>query len=133
VAQRFTGSPADRAGLQAIGDALLAVRAEAILAGVFAFVMGASMYYYLFYRSRLVPRWLSGWGLGAVLLMLVACLLALFSRNPVTSYVVLIIPIALQEMVLAVWLLAKGFSPAAFQTWPGGRGATNRGEPEASG
>jgi hypothetical protein len=71
------------------------------------------MYYSAFYRSRLVPRWLSGWGIAAVLLLLVACMSALFSRSPVTSYTILILPIAVQEMVLAVWLLARGFSPSA--------------------
>jgi hypothetical protein len=114
VAQRFTqAGTADRARFQAIGDALLGVRQEAILAGVFAFALGALMYYYVFYRSRLVPRWLAGWGVAAELLMLVACLSALFSRTPVTSYTILILPIAVQEMVMAVWLLARGFSPAA--------------------
>ena len=69
------------------------------------------MYYTLFYRSRLVPRWLSIWGLTALGLMMTACMLALFSNNPVTGYTVLILPIALQEIVLAIWLLAKGFNP----------------------
>jgi hypothetical protein len=114
VAPRFThAAPADRAWVQAIGDALLALREEALLAGVFAFALGAIMYYYVFYRSRLVPRWLAGWGVVAELLMLVACLSALFTRNPVTSYTILILPIAVQEMVLAVWLIARGFSAAA--------------------
>lgn len=99
--------------LQAIGTALLGVREEAILAGVFAFSVGALMYYSVFYRSRLVPRWLSVWGLGGAILMLVACLSALFSRNPVTSYTVLVLPIAVQEMAMAVWLIARGFRPVA--------------------
>jgi hypothetical protein len=116
VAQQFANtSPADRALFQAIGDALLGARAEAILAGVFAFGLGALMYYYVFYRSRLVPRWLSGWGIVADLLLVVASLSALFSRNPVTSYTILILPIAVQEMVLAVWLIAKGFNSAAHE------------------
>ena len=106
---------ADRAWYQAIGDTLLAAREEAILAGVFAFCVGALMYYHVFFQSRLIPRWLSGWGFLAALLMLVACLSALFSRNPVTSYTILILPIAVQEMVLAVWLIARGFSPAALE------------------
>jgi uncharacterized protein DUF4386 len=99
-----------RVGQQAVGVVLTSLRQEAVLAGVFAFSVGALMYYVVFFRSSLIPRWLSGWGIAAVLLMLVACLAALFSGNPVTSYVVLILPIAVQEMVLAVWLIARGFS-----------------------
>lgn len=116
VAERFTqaASP-DRAWFQGIGDSLLGVRQEAILAGVFAFALGALMYYFVFYRSRLVPRWLSGWGVAAEILLLVACLSALFSRNPVTSYTILILPIAVQEMVMAVWLIARGFRSAALE------------------
>lgn len=116
VAQRFTQAGGkDHGWVLAIGDALLAVRQEAILAGVFAFALGALMYYVVFYRSRLIPRWLSGWGIAAEVLMLVACLAALFSRNPITSYTILVLPIALQEMVMAVWLIVRGFGPAAIR------------------
>jgi hypothetical protein len=114
VGQLFArAASADRASVQAIGDALMGLHQESVLAGVFAFAVGAFMYYYVFYRSELVPRWLSGWGIAGVLLMLGACLSALFSGNPVTSYAILILPIAVQEMVLAVWLIAKGFSSSA--------------------
>lgn len=116
VAQQFTqATGADRSWLQAISDSLVDVRQEAILVGVFAFAVGALMYYCVFFRSRLLPRWLSGWGIAGVLLMLVACISALFSRNPVTSYTILILPIATQEIVMAVWLIARGFSSAAIE------------------
>jgi hypothetical protein len=109
VAHRLThAAGTDRGSLQAVGDSLLAVRKEAVLAGVFAFAVGGLMYYTVFYRSRLVPRWLSGWGIAGELLMLATCLSALFSQSPVTSYTILILPIV-QEMVLAVWLIGKGF------------------------
>jgi hypothetical protein len=116
VGQLFArATTADRASVQAIGDALVGVNQESVLAGVFAFAVGAFMYYYVFYRSRLIPRWLSGWGIAGVLLMLGACLSALFTGNPVTSYAILILPIAVQEMLLAVWLIAKGYSSPAPQ------------------
>jgi hypothetical protein len=72
------------------------------------------MYYYLFFQSRLIPRWLSGFGIVAIILMMAACVLSLFSGNRITSYIPLEFPIFLQEMVLAVWLIVKGFNPSAF-------------------
>jgi hypothetical protein len=113
--QVSTGHSTDQASIQAVGDALLSMREHATLAAVFAFSLGAGVYYVLFYHSRFVPRWLSGWGIAAVIVMMTACLLALFSDSPITRYTLLVLPIAVQEMVLAVWLLVKGFSPSALQ------------------
>jgi hypothetical protein len=111
--QQFTSAgAADHALFQAVGGLLVSLRNHATLAAVFAFSLGAFMYYYVFFQSRLIPRWLSGWGMAAAILMLAACLLSLFSDNPITGYGLLVLPIALQEMVLAVWLIAKGFSPS---------------------
>jgi hypothetical protein len=131
LGQQFAkAGAADRASLKAIGDSLVSVRSYAALLGVFAFSLGGFMYYYLFFQSRLIPRWLSGWGIAAIILMTTACVLALFSGNPVTGYIPLAFPIFLQEMVLAVWLIAKGFNPsparrastaATSPAWIGGR------------
>jgi hypothetical protein len=96
-----------------IADAFLGIRDHANVIAVFAFSTGAFMYYTLFYQSRLIPRWLSGWGIFAALLMAIASLLALFNNSPVTGYALLILPILAQEMVLAAWLLVKGFSTSA--------------------
>ncbi len=113
-----SAAAADRFQLQTAGDLLLNVRQESILSGVFAFATGALMYYAIFYRARLVPRWLSGWGIFGVLLLLAACLSALLGGSPVTSNAVLVIPIAVQEMVLAIWLIAKGFTVPVVQSQP---------------
>jgi len=111
---QFTSAvAADRASLQAIGDLLVSVKNHAGLVAVFAFCLGAFMYYYLFFQSRLIPRWLSGFGIVAIILMMAACVLSLFSGNPITSYKPLAFSIFLQEMALAVWLIVKGFNPSA--------------------
>jgi hypothetical protein len=70
------------------------------------------MYYWVFYRSRLVPRWLAGWGLvGATLVTVSGLLVMLRVAAPLgTTQIVLALPIAVQETVLAVWLIAKGFN-----------------------
>ena len=114
LGQQFTtAGAADRASLQAIGNLLVSFRDHAALVAVFAFCLGAFMYYYLFFQSRLIPRWLSGFGIVAIILMMAACVLALLSGNRITSYIPLAFPIFLQEMILAVWLIVKGFNPAA--------------------
>jgi hypothetical protein len=119
LSQQLTSAGAtDRASLQTIGDLLVSVRQHATLLGVFAFSLGAFLYYFVFFQSRLVPRWLSGWGIAAIILMMAACMLALFNDSPVTGYTFLALPIALQEMVLAVWLIVKGFSPSAIASGP---------------
>jgi|ERR1051326_827759 hypothetical protein len=116
--QVASGGATERAGLPAIGEVLLGVREAAAVAGVLAFIVGALLYYWLLYRSKLIPRWLSGWGIAALLLMIAACVLALFEQRPVTSYVALVIPIGVQEMVLALWLIARGFGSVAVQQGP---------------
>ena len=113
LSQQFTtAGAADRTSLQAIGNLLVSVHDHAGLLAVFAFCLGAFLYYYLFFQTRLIPRWLSGWGIAAIILMMAACVLALFNGNLVTSYIPLWAPIAVQEMVLAVWLIVKGFNPS---------------------
>lgn len=114
LGQQFTSAAAaDRAGLQTIGDLLVSVRDHAALVAVFAFCVGGLMYYTLLFQSRLIPRWLSGFGIVAMILMLTACVLATFSGNRITSYIPLAAPIAVQEIVLGLWLIVKGFNPAA--------------------
>ena len=113
LSQQFANAgAADRASLQAIGDLLVSVKNHAGLAAVFGFCLGAFMYYTLFFQSRLIPRWLSGFGIVAIIMMTVACVLSLFSGNLITSYIPLAFPIFVQELVLAVWLIVKGFNPS---------------------
>jgi hypothetical protein len=105
------------ASAQASGELVRDLRDSASCAGVLAFYTGATLYYLIFYRSQLIPRWLSAWGLAGTVLGFAAGLLVLFQSIAVLSstQVALNLPIAVQEMVLAVWLIVKGFSPRATQ------------------
>jgi hypothetical protein len=73
------------------------------------FSIGALMIYYLFYQTKLIPRWLSVWGLIGAVIYLAQPLLAMFG----SELDILFAPLAVQEMVLAVWLIVKGFNSTA--------------------
>jgi len=121
LSQDFARAGAPSASyFQTSGALLREFRDQANLASTLAFYLGAAMYYVVFYQSRLIPRWLSGWGLVGVTLGAAAALLVLFRVTGFmsTPQVVLNLPIAVQEMVLAVWLIVKGFSPSAFHSQP---------------
>ena len=83
------------------------------------FVLGALMFYFVLYQYRLVPRWLSVWALVGAALYIVAPLGSMFGL----SLGVFMAPLAVQEMVMAVWLIAKGFTPLAAASSPAGETA----------
>jgi hypothetical protein len=117
LSQKFiaTGSP-EASSFQTLGAMLLALRDWQlhVISGL-AFSLGVLMYYAILFRSNLIPRWLSGWGLLGAVLSLAATVLASFTRDfgleSVHTY--LNVPIGLQELVFAVWLIVKGFNPSA--------------------
>ena len=107
------GSP-DGSYLQSSGIVWMEASNFAPMLGQSVFCVGAAMLYWLLYQSKRVPRWLSVWGIIGAPLMLVAGFLVLFDGDPnSTLSTVLYAPLALQEMVLALWLIVKGYSPSA--------------------
>ena len=75
-----------------------------------AFNLGALMYYCVIYQSKLVSRWLSGWGIIGNTLSLIAIVYYLFTHDLGLIHTLLNVPIALQEMVFAVYLIVKGLN-----------------------
>jgi len=99
---------------------VMAARDSLSQVSVLIFGLGALMYYWVFYRSRLVPRWLSAWGLVAIISVMLSILLVMFGLVESFSppQLVLALPILVQEMVMAVWLITKGFNPRAVASAP---------------
>jgi hypothetical protein len=75
-----------------------------------AFCLGGILFYYLLYRSRIVPRALSLWGLITVLPLLVATVLGIFE---VEVPFVVALPYVPFEFVIGLWILIKGTGEAA--------------------
>jgi uncharacterized membrane protein len=117
LSQEFvTAGFPDVLSFQTTGTLLLELREWQfhVISGL-AFSLGALMYYAILYKSNLIPRWLSGWGAVGAILSLTATVVASFNGDfgLESVHTFLNIPIGLNEMVLAVWLITKGFNPTA--------------------
>ena len=80
------------------------------------FSLGSLMFYYLLYKSKLIPRWLSGWGIIGATLFLASAFLPLLSYVSSTTLVYLHLTGAVNQMVLAAWLIVKGFNSSAIES-----------------
>lgn len=81
------------------------------VATTLAFVLAMFLFNCIFYQTKLVPRWLSVSGLIGSTLSILASILFMFHFIGLDStYMKLNIPIALQQMVLAIWLIINGFN-----------------------
>lgn len=117
LSREFVGAGVpDAAFFQAIGAVIQTV-GEWTSNGVtlIFWCIGAFMYYILFYQHRLVPRWLSAWGLVGITLTVITSMLVMLGVIPGFGTVQMIAngPIALQEMVFALWLIVKGVDLSA--------------------
>ena len=107
-----TGSPAYEtvvSSIRAESDAMFFLY-------VIVFTLGALLLYTVLYQSRLVPRWLSTWGFASAAFLLIGVLLMLLGVVEGTvfdSELIWAPPIAVQEMVMALWLIFKGFDAKA--------------------
>jgi len=94
---------------QTTGALLLGARNWVFPLNPIVFGGGALLFYYVLYQSKLIPRWLSAWGLIGAALVLATGVLGIFGN----FLTVLALPIAVQEMVMAGWLIIKGFNSLA--------------------
>ena len=108
LSQEFAvAGPPDASYFQTLGTLLLAAREWIFNIGSgLIWSLSALGLNYILYQSKLIPRWLSAWGLIGSVLSLVTYFLGFFSVH-LSDW--LFAPIAMQEMAFAVWLLAKGF------------------------
>ncbi|HEU0295970.1 MAG TPA: DUF4386 domain-containing protein [Anaerolineales bacterium] len=116
ISQKYIkASAAESFYFQALGDLVLEAHDQIGHVLTIVFILGALMFYYVLYQSKLVPRWLSSWGLLAAIPYFVSGVAGLFGLlSPMsTVQMVLVLPLALQEMVLAVWLIVKGFNSSS--------------------
>ena len=79
----------------------------AMLLLLLAFCIGGFLFYYLLFKSRVIPRALSLWGLITIIPILIGALLALFGFQ-VPFY--LYLPYLPFEFVVGVWITITGIN-----------------------
>ncbi|AYA75933.1 DUF4386 domain-containing protein [Bacillus sp. Y1] len=109
------GAP-DVAAFQTSGTVLKAIHEWTFMLGP-NFMLGINtlMYSYIFYKTKLVPRFIPILGMTGATLVFICALLVMFDVIEQVSVWggLLALPVAANEMILAVWLIMKGFNSSA--------------------
>ncbi len=76
---------------------------------IYFFITGALFFYILLYQTRIIPRFISIWGIVATIILFIVTMTRLLGFN-LSVLDLLLIPMILNELFLAVWLIIKGFN-----------------------
>jgi hypothetical protein len=117
LGNEYIATGADSAALQSIGNILYQFENLKAPVSSIIFLIGATCIYLIFYRTRLIPRWLSVWGFIGVVPYMAYALLNFFHMDTGYGFYLQMV-LAPQEMVMAVWLIVKGFNPSAIAALP---------------
>lgn len=99
----------DTQELQALARLFISVQAAGYRIGMVFLGLGSTVFSYLFFKSRYIPRWLAAWGLFASSILALVTL-ALMIYPQLSAFVVpaYFAPMFLLEVILGGWLLFKG-------------------------
>ncbi len=112
VGNEYIATGADSAVLQSIGNVLYQFENLKAPVSSIIFLIGATCIYLTFYSTRLIPRWLSVWGLIGVVPYMAYALLHFFHMDTGYGFYLQMV-LAPQEILMAVWLIVKGFNLSA--------------------
>jgi hypothetical protein len=118
VGNEYIATGADSAVLQSIGNILYQVENLKGPVSTIIFLIGATCIYITFYRTQLIPRWLSVWGFIAVVTSMASALLNFFHMDTGYGFYLELVMFP-QELAMAVWMIAKGFNPSAIASMSG--------------
>ena len=72
------------------------------------YCLGGILWFYLFYRSRYIPRGLAVWALTGASLGLIGIVLWMFDLSGNILYFLFFVQIAVYEIIIGLWLVIKG-------------------------
>jgi hypothetical protein len=105
LGNEYIATGANSAALLSMGNVLYQIQFRLGEIGPIFFLIGTACLYISFYRTRLIPRWLTVWGLIGV----ISCMV--HTNTGYDFYLkMVLVP---QELVMGIWLIVKGFNPSA--------------------
>jgi hypothetical protein len=113
------GGATNIASYQASGTTLKAIHDWTFSLGPnFMLGINTMMYSYIFYKSKMVPRFIPILGMTGATLVFICAFLVMFDVIDQVSLWggLLALPVAANEMILAVWLIVKGFNESAIDS-----------------
>ena len=113
LSQNYLASSGDPSFFLNMGDMIQAVLYWADSGGllyIIVFVLGATLLYYGLIRTKLIPRWISVFGLVSAVILLIASMMFYWEYIPAETAILFMLPLALQEIIMALWMFAKGFN-----------------------
>jgi hypothetical protein len=120
LSQEFVAAGApDPSSYHSSGIILKAIHDWTFMLGpLFMLGINTVMYSYIFFKTRLVPRFISILGLTGGISVFICSLFVMFGVFPQISFwgAILAVPVAANEMILAVWLIVKGFNEKSIAT-----------------
>jgi hypothetical protein len=109
LGNEYVAIGANSAALQSMGNVLYQSQNTLATVASIVFLIGATCLYISLYRTRLIPRWLTIWGLIGVVPYLANALLHFFHIDTGVG-IYLEIPLGIQELVMGLWLVINGFN-----------------------
>ena len=109
LGNEYVAAGANLAALQSMGNILYQFQDLLSPVGTIVFLIGATCLYISFYRTRLIPRWLTVWGLVGVVPYFAYALLHFFHLDTGYGFYLQMV-LAPQELVMGAWLVIKGFN-----------------------
>ena len=118
----LAGDTNQMSAVQGFGALLLAQRFWAFQMLNLIFSLSALLLYAMLLRCRLIPAFLSIWGLIAAALVLFNTVLGWFHPDLGESLGMITgLPMLLNELFLGIWLIVRGFDPTATAVEPSGQ------------
>lgn len=112
IGQDITNAPSiETSHLEALGRYLREARGNIQEISLLIYCLGAWSFYGLLYFSKIVPGFISLWGLVGVTLLFIEIMANIF--NTTAGGILIMMPLGLNEVFIGLWLIFKGFNPSS--------------------